>query len=77
MSRKARVSAAKEREQRVVAAKTAVETKELSLRVAAERFDVPKSTIHDHVSGKHTKAGAGRPRCPFAIVHVSLACLNA
>ncbi len=58
---KARESATKEREKRVLAAKAAVETRQLSLRVAEERYDVPKSTIHDHVSGKCTKAGAGRP----------------
>ncbi len=45
----------------MLAAKAAVETKQLSQRVAEERVDVPKSTIHDHVFGKFTKAGADRP----------------
>ena len=45
----------------MVAARGAVENKQLSLRGAEERFDVPKSTIHDHTSGKRTRVGAGRP----------------
>ena len=61
MSKKARQLAAQEREERVVAAKKAVEAKQLSLRVAEERFSIPKSTIHDHVAGKCSKSGAGRP----------------
>jgi len=50
-----------ERQQRVAAAQKAVETRQLSLRVAGERFDLPKSTIHRHVQGKSMKVGAGRP----------------
>lgn len=42
-------------------AKEAVDTMQSSLRVAEERFDVPKSTIHDHVTGRSKKAGAGSP----------------
>ena len=50
----------KERKERVEAAKIAMEAKELSLRVAEERFGVPRSTIHDHVSCKYFRIGAGR-----------------
>ena len=51
----------KGRDQRVAAAKKAVESSKLSLRTAEERFDVPKSTIHDHLTGRCTKIGAGKP----------------
>ena len=47
--------------QRVAAAQKAVETRQLSLRLAGERFDLPKSTIQRHVQGKSMKVGAGRP----------------
>ena len=53
--------ATEERRQRVAAAEKAVETRQLSLRVAGERFDLPKSTIHRHVQGKSMQVGAGRP----------------
>lgn len=51
MTTKVRKSA-KEKEERVAVAKEAVDTMQSSLRVAEERFDVPKSTIHDHVTGR-------------------------
>ena len=51
---------AKERKNRVEAAQITVETKQLSLRVAEERFDVTRSTIHGHASSKYSKIGAGR-----------------
>ena len=50
-----------ERNKRVQAAATAVSSGQLSLRVAAERFGIPKSTIRDHSSGDRTRIGAGRP----------------
>ena len=53
--------AKRNRQERLGAAIDALENKELSLREAAERYDIPKSTLHDHVSGGHTRCGAGRP----------------
>ena len=32
-----------------------------SVCVAAKEFAIPKSTLHDHVSGKHLQTGAGAP----------------
>ena len=43
------------------AATVAVKAKELSLRVAGWRFDLAKSTVHIHATGKSRKVGAGRP----------------
>ena len=53
--------ASKEREERLEAATEAVKSKQLSLRVAEEQYQVPKSTIHDQVKGKSVRVGAGRP----------------
>ena len=50
-----------ERRERVAAAQKAVETNQLSLRVAGERYGLPKSTVHRHVSNEDIKVGAGRP----------------
>ena len=44
----------------MLAVKTAFETKQLSIRVVEDRFEIPKSTIHDHVAGKSSKIGADR-----------------
>ena len=33
----------------------AVKSKEMTLRKALEAFNVKKSTLHDHVKGKHSK----------------------
>ena len=33
----------------------------MKVREAARIYGVPKSTLHDHVSGKHTAIGAGSP----------------
>ena len=49
---------AKARKERV---KIGVETKQLSLRVAEERFDVARSTIHGNVLNKYYNIGAERP----------------
>ena len=48
-------------DQRVIAAKKAVESTKLSLKIAQEMFDVPISIIHDHLAGrlKCSKFGAG------------------
>ena len=48
-------------EQRVAAARKAVESGHLNLRVAGEWFNVPKSTVHRHISAQSAKVGAGRP----------------
>ena len=50
-----------ERRERVAAAQKAVKTNQLSLRVAGERYGLPKSTVHRHVSNEDIKVGAGRP----------------
>ena len=50
-----------ERQQRVAAAQEAVKTNQLSLRVAGERYGLPKSTVHRHVLNEDMKVGAGRP----------------
>ena len=42
------------------AAKNAVE-QGLSIRRAAERYDLPKSTLCDHMHGKMSRTRAGRP----------------
>ena len=33
----------------------AVKSKQMTLRKASEAFNVKKSTLHDHVKGKHNK----------------------
>ncbi len=38
-----------------------VQTKQLSLRVAAERYDIPKSTLYRHITGESKRLGSGRP----------------
>ena len=50
-----------ERRERVAAAQKAIKTNQLSLRVAGERYGLPKSTVHRHVSNEDIKVGAGRP----------------
>lgn len=49
------------REDRIQAAKAVVDAGEISMRRAAMRYDIPKSTLHDHISGHKTKCRAGRP----------------
>lgn len=43
------------------AAMKAVECGELTIRGAAARFNIPRSTLHDHISGKHTRVHSGAP----------------
>lgn len=43
------------------AALKAIKTEDMSIRIAAERFQIAKSTLHDHLSGKSERTGAGRP----------------
>ena len=50
----------REKESTVEAAVKAVEEGQ-SLRVAGNRFDIAKSTLHDHVTRKTVKVGAGKP----------------
>lgn len=33
----------------------------MKIRAAATRYGIPSSTLHDHVSGKHTRIGRGAP----------------
>ena len=54
-------SARMNRNKRLQAAVDAVVSGQLTLRLAAERFNIPKSTIRDHSSGDLTRSGAGRP----------------
>ena len=49
------------RDSRIQAAKDAVADQKLSFRRAAERYDLPKSTLFDHTHGDITRCGAGRP----------------
>ena len=35
--------------------------KGMSIHAAAKMFNIPNSTLHDHVSGKSSKVGAGAP----------------
>ena len=48
------------KESRLQAAIDAIASTSLSIREAAERYDIPKSTLYDHVSGKK-RCGVGRP----------------
>ena len=43
------------------AAMKAVEGGELTVRGAAARFGIPKSTLHDHVRGTHPRVHSGAP----------------
>ena len=52
--------ASKERAASIQAAKLAMQSEKLSLRRAAERYDVPKSTLHRHRQ-TDVRCGAGRP----------------
>ena len=52
---------ASDRNKRLQAAVDAVRSKQMTLGRAAERFDLPKSTIRDHSSGGYSRYGAGRP----------------
>ena len=51
----------REREERVEAAVKVASHGQQSLRIAGNRFDIPKSTLHDHLTGRMTHTGAGRP----------------
>ena len=53
-------SKSKERDLKLERMKTALEAIR-SIRVAAEKFQIPKSTLHDHISRKSDRNGAGRP----------------
>ena len=44
-----------ERQQRVAAAQDTVNTHQLSLRVAGERYGLPKSTVYRHVLNEDVK----------------------
>jgi len=39
-----------------------VKKKELTLREAGKLYDIPKSTLSDHVTGNSSRAYAGAPR---------------
>ena len=49
-----------EKESTIEVAVKAVEEGQ-SLRVAGNRFDIAKSILHDHVTRKMVKVGAGKP----------------
>ena len=38
-----------------------VQSKELTIAQASRRYEVPYTTLHDHVTGISQKIGAGRP----------------
>ena len=46
---------------KVTASQKGVETKQLTLRLAGERFGIPKTTVYRHVARKYAEFGAGRP----------------
>ena len=33
----------------------------VSIRGTAQKYGIPRSTLHDHVSGRHEKVGKGGP----------------
>ena len=50
-----------ELEKRFEAALESVDQDHRSLRAAEDQFGIPKSTLHDHATGKFVRIGAGRP----------------
>ena len=50
--------ATEEGQERVAAAQKAVKTNQLSQRLAGERYCLPKSTVHRHVSNEDIEVGA-------------------
>ena len=48
-------------EEALLAAVQAVKVQGMKRAAAARKFNVPATTLFDHISGKHTKIGAGKP----------------
>ena len=47
-------------EEALLAAVKAVKLQEMKRAAAASKFNVPATTLFDHISGKHSTIGAGR-----------------